>query len=100
MIGRTLDYPALTLLGICGALLHSLNHATFKSLLFFGAGSAIHAAGTREIDLMGGLGKRLPWTAVCFLTGAVAICGLPPLNGFVSEFLVYLAAVGKKADSR
>jgi hydrogenase-4 component B len=92
MIGRTLDYPALTLLGICGALLHTLNHATFKSLLFFGAGSAIHATGTRDIDLMGGLGKCLPLTSVCFLTGAVAICGLPPLNGFVSEFLVYLAA--------
>jgi hydrogenase-4 component B len=75
---------------MAGALLHVLNHATFKSLLFLAAGSAIHAAGTREIDRMGGLSRRLPFTSLFFLTGAVAICGLPPLNGFVSEFLIYL----------
>ena len=57
---------------------------------FFSAGSAIHSAGSREIDRMGGLGRLMPWTAFSFLVGAVAICGLPPLNGFVSEFLVYL----------
>jgi hydrogenase-4 component B len=62
----------------------------FKSLLFLAAGSVIHGVGTRDIDLMGGLSKRMPWTANCFLIGAVAICGLPPLNGFVSEWFIYL----------
>jgi hydrogenase-4 component B len=63
-------------------------------LLFFSAGSVIHAAHTREIDRLGGLAKRMPATALCFLVGAVAICGLPPLNGFVSEFLIYLGLFG------
>jgi hydrogenase-4 component B len=67
-----------------------LNHAIFKALLFLGAGSVIHAVATREIDRMGGLLRHMPWTTVSFIIGAVAICGLPPLNGFVSEFLIYL----------
>ncbi len=90
LMGSSRGMPALALLGTAGALLHTLNHATFKSLLFFGAGSVIHACGTREIDRMGGLLRRMPLTAAFFLTGAVAICGLPPLNGFVSEWLIYL----------
>ncbi len=80
----------LFVLGMAGALLHVLNHALFKSLLFLGAGAVIHLTGTRDIDRMGGLSRSLPLTSVAFLTGAVAICGLPPLNGFVSEFLIYL----------
>ena len=75
------------MLGLGGALLHVWNHALFKALLFLSAGSVIHATHTREIDHLGGLAKRMPWTALGFLVGAVAICGLPPLNGFVSEFL-------------
>jgi hydrogenase-4 component B len=66
------------------------NHALFKALLFFGAGAVLHAAGTREIDALGGLARRMPRTAFAFLFGAVAICGLPPLNGFVSELFVYM----------
>ncbi len=90
LIGRATGHAEWVLLGISGALLHVWNHALFKSLLFFGAGSVIHSMGTRELDLMGGLGRRMPTTATCFLIGAVAICGLPPLNGFVSEILIYL----------
>jgi len=90
LIGKATGLPALVVLGLAGALLHVLNHALFKSLLFLGAGAVIHGAGTREIDRLGGLGRRMPWTAALFLTGAVAICGLPPLNGFVSELLIYL----------
>jgi NADH:ubiquinone oxidoreductase subunit 5 (subunit L)/multisubunit Na+/H+ antiporter MnhA subunit len=82
----------LAVLGFAGALLHVLNHAIFKGLLFLGAGAVAHATGTREIDHLGGLIKRMPWTACTFLIGAVAISGLPPLNGFVSEFLIYLGA--------
>lgn len=93
LLGRSYEHPALMLLGLCGALLHVVNHGLFKSLLFLSAGSVIHAVGTREIDRLGGLLKRQPWTGACFLGGAVAICGLPPFNGFVSEWLIYLAAL-------
>lgn len=89
LIGAATGSALLTLLGLAGALLHVLNHATFKALLFLGAGSVIHAVKTREIDSMGGLLRAMPWTAGAFIIGAVAICGLPPLNGFVSEFLIY-----------
>jgi hydrogenase-4 component B len=90
LIGRSLGRAEWVVLGLGGALLHVWNHALFKSLLFFSAGSVIHSVHTREIDHLGGLAKAMPWTAACFLVGAVAICGLPPLNGFVSEFLIYL----------
>ncbi len=94
LLGRSFGIAELALLGIAGALLHVVNHGLFKSLLFFSAGAVVHATGTREIDHYGGLLRRQPWTAVCFLGGAVAICGLPPFNGFVSEWLIYLAAFG------
>ena len=90
MVGTTNGSPLLVILGMAGALLHVVNHATFKALLFLGAGSIIHSTGTREIDHMGGLLRPMPWTSLLFLVGAVAICGLPPLNGFVSELLIYL----------
>lgn len=94
LLGRSFGLPALMLLGIAGALLHVINHGLFKSLLFLSAGSMIHATGTREIDHYGGLLKRQPWTGLMFLSGAVAISGLPPFNGFVSELLIYLGAFG------
>ena len=93
LAGRSLGRPDWVMLGMAGALLHVWNHAFFKALLFLSAGSVIHAAGTREIDELGGLAKRMPRTAACFLIGAVAICGLPPLNGFVSEFLIYVGVL-------
>jgi hydrogenase-4 component B len=90
LIGQATGSSAMMMLGMAGALLHVLNHATFKALLFLSAGSVIHAGGTREIDLLGGVARRLPRTALLFGIGAAAICGLPPLNGFVSELLIYL----------
>ena len=90
LIGRSLGRADWIVLGMGGALLHVWNHALFKSLLFLSAGSVIHAVHTRDIDHLGGLAKTMPWTSGCFLVGAVAICGLPPLNGFVSELLIYL----------
>ena len=75
---------------LAGALLHVWNHGAFKSLLFFGAGSVLHATGTRDMSRLGGLWKLMPWTAGLFALGAMAVSGLPPLNGFVSEWLVYL----------
>ena len=77
-------------LALAGGLLHVWNHGLFKALLFFGAGSVLHATGTREMSQLGGLWRTMPWTAGLFALGAAAISGLPPLNGFVSEWLVYL----------
>jgi hydrogenase-4 component B len=94
LIGRSLGRADWVVLGLAGGLLHVWNHALFKALLFLSAGSVIHTVHTREIDHLGGLAKAMPWTALCFLVGAVAICGLPPLNGFVSEFLIYLGLFG------
>jgi hydrogenase-4 component B len=79
--------------------LHVWNHALFKSLLFLCAGSVIRATQTREIDQLGGLAKTMPYTALFFLIGAVAICGLPPLNGLVSEFVIYLGLFGTRAGA-
>jgi len=90
LIGQARGRVDWIVLGLAGCLLHVWNHALFKSLLFLAAGSVIHSARTRQIDLMGGLAKSMPKTALLFLIGAVAICGLPLMNGFVSEFLVYL----------
>src|ERR1019366_3529425 len=85
VLGRAVGSAPLVALGLAGALLHIWNHALFKALLFLSAGPVLHATGTREMDQLGGLAKRMPRTAFAFLLGAVAICGLPPLNGFVSE---------------
>lgn len=77
-------------LAMAGALLHVWNHGLSKSLLFFGSGAVLHATGKREMSLLGGLWRAMPWTAALFALGAVSIAGLPPLNGFVSEWLIYL----------
>ncbi len=90
MIGLAQNNPAMTLLGFAGGLLHVLNHSLFKSLLFFNAGSVYQATHTRNIEQLGGLMKRMPYTAILFLVGSLAICGLPPFNGFISEYLIYM----------
>jgi len=99
LLGTAHGTPFLAALGFSGALLHVLNHAVFKGLLFLGAGSVIHGAETGEIEHLGGLLRRMPWTGAAFLTGALAISGLPPLNGFVSEFLIYLGSFQAAAAS-
>jgi hydrogenase-4 component B len=90
LVARAQGNAAWGLLALAGALLHVWNHGLFKSLLFLGSGSVVHATGTREMSLLGGLWRAMPWTAGLFTLGAVAISGLPPLNGFISEWLVFL----------
>ena len=83
------NHPVLAALALIAGLYHTINHAIFKALLFLGAGAILHATHTRNMEEMGGLIKRMPKTAFFFLIGAVAISALPPLNGFVSEWLTY-----------
>jgi formate hydrogenlyase subunit 3/multisubunit Na+/H+ antiporter MnhD subunit len=99
LLGVSAGLPMLAALGFAGGLLHVANHAMFKSLLFLGAGAVLHSTGTREMDHLGGLLKRMPYTGACFLCGAVAISGLPPLNGFVSEFLIFLGSLRAGASA-
>lgn len=92
VLGVAFQAPAVAVLGFGGALLHVWNHALFKGLLFLGAGAVAHATGTRELDRLGGLAKRMPTTGGSFLLGAAAIAGVPPLNGFLGELVILLAA--------
>jgi hydrogenase-4 component B len=89
LVFRAAGHPQLAAVALIAAMFHTLNHAIFKCLLFLGAGSVLHSTGTRNMEEMGGLIRPMPVTAFCFLIGAIAISGLPPLNGFVSEWLTY-----------
>ncbi|MBI3968631.1 MAG: hydrogenase 4 subunit B, partial [Chloroflexi bacterium] len=91
LVLRSLEYPAAAALALLAGLYHVLNHAVFKALLFLGAGAVQQAAHTRDLESLGGLIHRMPWTAATFLIGAAAISALPPLNGFVSEWLTFQA---------
>jgi formate hydrogenlyase subunit 3/multisubunit Na+/H+ antiporter MnhD subunit len=91
VIFRAHSLGALADVCLVAALFHTFNHALFKSLLFMSAGSIVNAAGTRDIETMGGLIRRMPYTSVFFLVGAASISALPPLNGFASEFLIFQA---------
>jgi formate hydrogenlyase subunit 3/multisubunit Na+/H+ antiporter MnhD subunit len=90
VIGMATGNHAMSLLGFSGGMLHVLNHSLFKSLLFFAAGSVYQSSHTRNTEHLGGLIKKMPYTSVFFLLGSLAICGLPPFNGFISEYLIYL----------
>lgn len=92
-LGNAHGLETVAVLGMSGALLHVVNHALFKGLLFLDVGAVVHATQVRELGLLGGLGKRMPVTGATFFLGATAIAGLPPLNGFLSEFLIYAAAI-------
>ncbi|NOX25079.1 MAG: hydrogenase [Deltaproteobacteria bacterium] len=92
MLGIATGNEIMAALGFAGGLLHILNHAIFKSLLFMGAGAVQHRTGTLVIERLGGLMKRMRLCGITFLIGSLAICGLPPFNGFISEFLIYNGA--------
>ena len=86
-------HPVLGVLGLIAALYHTINHALFKGLLFLGAGAILHSAHERDMERMGGLLRRMPWTGLFFLVGCISISALPPFNGFVSEWLTFQAAL-------
>ena len=81
-------------LGIAGGIIHLINHALFKGLLFFGAGIVVYVSGTRKLDEMGGLGKKMPLVFGSVLVGALSLAGVPPLNGFYSKWILYQASIG------
>jgi hydrogenase-4 component B len=93
LLGGGRGPPALATLALAAALLHTLNHAAFKGLLFLAAGSVLARTGVRNMEELGGLARRMPWTAWLFFLGAVAISALPPLNGFVSEWMTFQALI-------
>ena len=89
IFGLIYDLSLITMLGTVGCFIHILNHSIFKSLLFMGAGSVYLKTHTKDMEQLGGLIKKMPYTAIFFLFAAVAICAFPPLNGFISEFMIY-----------
>ena len=91
MIFTSFHLPLLAALALIAALYHTLNHAMFKGLLFMGAGAVLHATHERNMEEMGGLIHRMPWTSALFLVGCISISALPPFNGFVSEWLTFQA---------
>jgi hydrogenase-4 component B len=91
MIGLSYGRSDIAAIGLAASLYHVLNHAVFKALLFLAAGGVLMETGTRQIEQLGGLLRRMPWTGLWFLIGAMAISGLPPLNGFASEWLTFQA---------
>lgn len=86
--------PRLATLGFYGGLLHLWNHALMKALMFFSAGSILHGAGTKDLERLGGLMRTMPRTATAMMVGAVAMSALPPLNGFLGEWLIYAGLIG------
>jgi hydrogenase-4 component B len=96
----SLAQPAAAAVAFSAALLHVVNHAAFKGALFLGAGSVLHATGVRDINRLGGMVKRTPWTAATFLVGSLSIAALPPFNGFASEWLLFQSFLPGVASSR
>ncbi|MBR2386816.1 hypothetical protein IKA92_05930 [bacterium] len=89
MLGLSFNFPPMSLFGFLGAILHTINHSVFKTLLFFLTGNVYLKCHTKNIESFGGLMKKMPKTGKLFLLGSIAICALPPFNGFVSEFIIY-----------
>lgn len=100
LIGKGIREPEIMFLGFAAALLHTLNHSLYKSLLFFVAGNVYQLTHTRNMEHLGGLIKTIPISAFFFLCGSVAIAGLPPFNGFISKYLLYSSLIeGIKVES-
>ena len=98
-LGQASGNHLVATIALCGALLHTVNHSLFKSLLFFGAGNIYSQMHTTLLDKFGGIAKHMPVTAILFFIATLAICALPPLNGFVGEFLIYLGMLDSVRDN-
>jgi hydrogenase-4 component B len=99
MLGWAWGNPTLTVIGFAAGVLHVLNHALFKCSLFYAAGAIYRAAHTVDLERLGGLARRMPRTALYFAIGGLAMCGLPPFNGFISEFLLYVGLLSGPAPT-
>ena len=97
-VGHAAGSGLIGMCGMCGALLHTVNHSLFKTILFLNAGNIYSKLHTTSMNEMGGLAKYMPITAIITLFGAVAICALPPLNGFISELLIYIGMFNGVSD--
>lgn len=97
-LGQAAGNYMVATIALCGALLHTVNHSMFKSLLFFGAGNIYSQMHTTLLDRFGGVAKHMPMTAILFFIATIAICALPPLNGFIGEFLIYLGMLDSIRD--
>ncbi|MBR4995217.1 MAG: NADH-quinone oxidoreductase subunit E [Alistipes sp.] len=97
-LGQASGNSIVATLAMCGALMHTINHSLFKSLLFFGAGNLYSQMHTTHLNMFGGVAKSMPVTAILFLIATAAICALPPLNGFVGEFMIYLGMLNSVRD--
>ena len=97
-VGHAAGSPLVGMCGMCGALLHMVNHSLFKTMLFFSAGNIYSKMHTTAMNQMGGLAKHMPVTAILMLFATVAICAIPPLNGFVSELLIYIGMFNGVSD--
>jgi len=93
MLAMTWKQPEIAGVAMAGALFHILNHAVCKGLLFLGSGAVYWGIGSRRVEIMGGLAKKMPFTAICFAVASIAIAGLPPFNGFMSKFIIYIAGL-------
>ena len=93
LLATHFEYPTVALIALCGAFAHILNHSIFKELLFLSAGSVYIKTHTKNMEILGGLIKKMPITSICFIVGGISICALPPFNGFVSEFLIYISFI-------
>lgn len=96
--GIAKDLPYIALIGFLAAFFHIINHATFKSMLFFAVGSVLNATHTRNLNSLGGLHKKMPITSYAFLIGAISICAVPPLNGFMSEWVLYQSLIASAGE--
>jgi len=93
LLATHFEYPTVALIALCGSFAHILNHSIFKELLFLSAGSVYIKTHTKNMEILGGLIKKMPTTAICFIIGGISICALPPFNGFISEFLIYISFI-------
>ncbi|MFA6104356.1 MAG: proton-conducting transporter membrane subunit [Victivallaceae bacterium] len=96
MLGMAYKSPVTAMIGLSGALIHLFNHSLFKGLLFYGAGAVYMQTHTRNLNFLGGLFKQMPKTGTAFLIGSLAICGLPPFNGFIGKFIIYYSMLNCK----